>query len=271
MKNRKKPYLGGIQEFRVAAYVKDLKAGKLDPQAKMGRFVGYNSESKRYQIYWPQKCSVTVERNVVFDRSNTKATENPDTSYSDVLAEGENDKVIQPSPDSTKNTENTKNPDKKIKQQPAETNTDNTNSVPFPATKSSQNIESISEAPDNNDKSQKYRCSHHSRKAPGAYKTINDGLTAALAQIEDLEVEDPSAKIMEEDVFDLLPLDFALIGGLDAEPASIDEALHGPEVKEWGEVLQYEISQLEKLKTWSIKNPPPEHKAITSNEVLRYK
>ena len=244
MKNGKKPYLGGIQEFGVAAYVKDLKAGKLDPQAKMGKFVGYDSKSKGYRIYWPGKCSVTVERNVVFDGSNTKATENPNTSYSDVLAEGENDKVIQPStdsiendkviqpsPDSTKNTENTKNPDNQIKQQPAETNTDNTNSVLFPATESSQNIESTSEAPDDHDESQKYGCSHRSRKGPGAYKTINDGLTAALAQIKDLEVEDPSAKIMEEDVFDLLPPDFALIGGLDAEPASIDEALHGPEAK----------------------------------------
>ena len=111
MKNRKKPYLGGIQEFRVAAYVKDLKAKKLDPWAKMGRFVGYDSESKGYWIYWPGKCSVTVERNVVSNRSNTKATQNPDTSYSDVLAKEENNKVIQPSPDSTKNTENTKNPE----------------------------------------------------------------------------------------------------------------------------------------------------------------
>ena len=200
------------------------------------------------------------------------------------MAEGENDKliqpstdsvknnkVIQPSPDSTENTENTentKNPDNQIEQQPAETNTDNTNSVPFPATKSSQNIESTSEAPDNNDESQKYGCGHCSRKAPGTYKIINNGLTAALVQIEDLEVEDTSAENMEEDVFDLLPLDFALIGGLDAEPASIDEAFHS---KNWGEALQYEISQLEKLKTWLIKNLPPEHKAIPSNEVLRYK
>ena len=106
------------------------------------------------------------------------------------------------------------------------------------------------------------------KKSP---RCFNNGLTAALAQIKDPEVEDPSAKIMEEDVFDLLPPDFALIGGLDAEPASIDEALRGPEAKEWGEALQYEISQLEKLKTWSIENLPPEHKAIPSNEVLRYK
>ena len=48
MQHKKKPHLAGIQEFRVAAYVKDLKAGKLDACTKVGQFVGYNSESKGY-------------------------------------------------------------------------------------------------------------------------------------------------------------------------------------------------------------------------------
>ena len=55
MQHKKKPHLAGIQEFRVAAYIKDLKAGKLDAHTKVGQFVGYDSESKGYQIYWPQK------------------------------------------------------------------------------------------------------------------------------------------------------------------------------------------------------------------------
>ena len=46
MQHKKKPHLAGIQEFRVAAYIKDLK---------VGQFVGYDSESKGYQIYWLQK------------------------------------------------------------------------------------------------------------------------------------------------------------------------------------------------------------------------
>ena len=36
MQHKKKPHLAGIQEFRVAAYVKDLKAGKLDARTKVG-------------------------------------------------------------------------------------------------------------------------------------------------------------------------------------------------------------------------------------------
>ena len=43
MKNKIKPNLSGIQEFGAAAYVKDLKAGKLDARAKLGHFIGYDS------------------------------------------------------------------------------------------------------------------------------------------------------------------------------------------------------------------------------------
>jgi hypothetical protein len=40
------------------------KAGKLDARAKVGRFVGYDSESKGFRIYWPGKRTVTVERDM---------------------------------------------------------------------------------------------------------------------------------------------------------------------------------------------------------------
>ena len=36
MQHKKKPHLAGIQEFGVTAYVKDLKAGKLDARTKVG-------------------------------------------------------------------------------------------------------------------------------------------------------------------------------------------------------------------------------------------
>ena len=43
MRNKKKPHLASIQEFSVAAYMKDLKAGKLDSQAQVGCYVGYKA------------------------------------------------------------------------------------------------------------------------------------------------------------------------------------------------------------------------------------
>ena len=258
----------------MAAYVKDLKAGKLDARAQMGRFVGYDSESKGYRIYWPGKRSVTVERNVVFDGNNTKTNENHNITLGDLLAEGENADITQTSPNSLNNVEQPEDlqdqpEDHSTKTNPDDTNT--TNSVPFPSTQNPTNPEPTAEIPDDNDESVNYGRGHRLRKAPGAYKAINDGLTAAIVQVEDLEVEDLSAEIMEENLFDLLPPDFALIGGLDTEPTSIDEALRGSDAKEWEEALKYEINQLEKLKTWIIEDLPPGHKAIPSNEVLKYK
>ena len=91
MKTNKKPHLGGIKEFGATAYVKDLHAGKLDACARVGRFVGYDSESKGYCIYWPDKKSVTVKWNIVFNENDTTLE---DTNLT-VLAEGEKEKIIQ--------------------------------------------------------------------------------------------------------------------------------------------------------------------------------
>ena len=95
MGHKKKPYPGGIQEFRAATYVKDFAAGKLDARAKNGHFVGYNSESKGYQIYWPEKQSIMVKRNVVFNQDNLNSHNDTAIIYGKVLSEGEKKKVVQ--------------------------------------------------------------------------------------------------------------------------------------------------------------------------------
>ena len=108
MQHKKKPHLAGIQEFGVAACIKDLKAGKLDACTKVGQFVGYDLEFKGYQIYWPQKQSITVECNVVFNESNVTANDNIHITAGDVVDERERDKVLQP-PASNANTTNAPN------------------------------------------------------------------------------------------------------------------------------------------------------------------
>ena len=108
MQHKKQPHLAGIQEFGVAAYVKDLKAGKLDACAKVGQFVGYNSESKSYWIYWPQKRSITVERNVIFNESDVTANNNIHITAGNAVDKGERDKVLQP-PASNANAANVPN------------------------------------------------------------------------------------------------------------------------------------------------------------------
>ena len=53
----------------------------------------------------------------------------------------------------------------------------------------------------------------------------------------------------EEDWEAELPPDFALISTLGTEPKSLNDVLSGPHRKEWQTMLDYKISQLEKLGT----------------------
>ena len=113
MIHKKKPYLGGIQEFGVAAYVKDIHAGKLNARAQVGHFVGYDAESKGFRIYWPRKRSITIKRNVVFNENDTHTSENFAIIPGDALAEGEKDKkdkVIQCPPSNIEDVEEPEEP-----------------------------------------------------------------------------------------------------------------------------------------------------------------
>ena len=130
MKNKKKPHLAGIQEFGAAAYMKDLKAEKLDSCAKVGRFVGYDSESKGFRIYWPGKRSITVKHDIVFNENNVHT----DESVS-VLSEGEmeGEKVIQQPRDSVEHIDNPKDEDEQPEKQSTDLSQDlnESNTVPF--------------------------------------------------------------------------------------------------------------------------------------------
>jgi hypothetical protein len=62
---------------------------------KVGRFVGYDSESKGYRIYWPEKRSILVECNVVFNKSDTHLWNDPNIVPDSVFAEEENSNTDQ--------------------------------------------------------------------------------------------------------------------------------------------------------------------------------
>ena len=139
--NKRKPYLGGIQEFGVAVYVKDMNAGKLDARAQIGRFIGYDAESQGYRIYWPGKQSITVEINVVFNENDTHTSENFTINSGDMSDEGERDKIIQ---QPTNNVENVEEPgetenqtvnDNHINKEPPE---NHQNTIQFPPSPKNQ-------------------------------------------------------------------------------------------------------------------------------------
>jgi hypothetical protein len=133
MVKNKKPHLGGIQEFGVAAYVKDTKAGKLDARAQLGRFVGYDSESKGYRIYWPAKRSVTVERNVVFNEKDIRTTDGTVTFSGGVQSEGEKEKIIHYPENPDQNLEKDLISEEQPKNKESEDEQNTSNTIPFPS------------------------------------------------------------------------------------------------------------------------------------------
>ena len=266
MKNKEKPHLSGIQEFGVAAYVKDLKAGKLDARVQVGHFVGYDSESKGYRIYWPRKRSITVERNVVFNQNDVCEAENITISSRDTLSEGEKDKIIQ-NPESNvkvvEKYENNSNSPVHHQSEPRNTSTvqeeKESNTIPFPTVPETEN-QPKSTSNDDDDLLQLGHGQHVAPKPQGVYKKMHFGLVAGIAQSNGLDDDELSIELSDDHdkAFMDLPPDFALISGLNSEPTSIDEALHGPDVKKWQEALDYEINQLEKMGTWVIETYLPD-------------
>ena len=128
------PYLAGIQEFGATAYMKDLKAGKLDAHAKVGCFIGYNFESKGYRIYWPEKKSISVERNVIFNE-NDVWNEDGVVPVPGPLYEGGNEaeKVIQYPENSDDDSEKPdEQHDDAEKDKSDNDQQHKTNSIPFP-------------------------------------------------------------------------------------------------------------------------------------------
>ena len=143
MGHRKKLNLCGIQEFGAAAYVKDLSAGKLDARAKKGCLVGYDSESKGYRIYWPEKRSITVKCNVVFNQDNANASDEIAVIHGMAQSEGENEKIIQAAQnnnESLEDPENKKHADQQHLEDDFETQKSPklSNTVPFPSTDNPQ-------------------------------------------------------------------------------------------------------------------------------------
>ena len=62
---RQKPDLSCIREWGSEAYVKTKQKNKLEEQVNKVRWMGIDDKSENaYQVYWPLKQIVTVERNV---------------------------------------------------------------------------------------------------------------------------------------------------------------------------------------------------------------
>ena len=264
MRHKRKPNLTGIQEFGTAAYVKNLGAGKLEERAKIGRFVGYDSESKGYRIYWPDKRTISVERNVVFNKSDAHIHNDPGVVPGSVFAEEENDSTVQRNDKPETNELPTSDETEESNKSEQSEETSEPSSIPFPTREGNRpgTRDRLPEPEPNTGHG------YRQRPPPGAYRQAHKGLLAVF--------DDPmiSENNDHEDMVDWLPAidpDYAMIGVFPDEPRMLDEALASPNAREWAEAHEYEIGRLEKMGIWKVVELPEGEKAIPYSEVFKDK
>ncbi|TFY74766.1 hypothetical protein EWM64_g9246 [Hericium alpestre] len=64
-----KPDLMDLREWYCKVWVRMENCRKLELRTDEGHFIGYSTESKGLIIYWPQRRTTTVKRNVIWDTS----------------------------------------------------------------------------------------------------------------------------------------------------------------------------------------------------------
>jgi hypothetical protein len=68
----RKPSLVNLRPWGSKILVKNLGAGKLESRVREGRYLGPDEESAGVRVYWPDRRTVTVEREVFFDVPNAR-------------------------------------------------------------------------------------------------------------------------------------------------------------------------------------------------------
>jgi hypothetical protein len=261
-------------EWGVPVWVKDLRAGKFDPRAKEGRFVGYDEESKACRVYWPGKNRVTVERDVYADKNAVLVPGN-------VVFEGEWESNEKPPTSNPTNPSNVEKPSEMLQEH------QNIHYAPENPTTSSQTTSAMPESPVDNTTQPsaqptaetapktrrnsltglpQYDESVYGRgkrraAAGGAHIAEGDGLDPGGVQWEPNEAE---MEWFREAVHT------ATAAISDDEPSAYD-AINGDEAEKWKAGMEEELAQIEKLATWEVVEAPRNANILPSRWVLRRK
>ena len=83
----KKPDISNFHIFGTIVYVKkEVSPGKFEEQAQEGQWIGIDEETNGHMIYWPQRRTVTPERNVVFSNRQIQIVEGEDGNLGNLEA-----------------------------------------------------------------------------------------------------------------------------------------------------------------------------------------
>ena len=281
-----KPDLSMVRPWGCTIWVKRLDVGKLKPRAEECRFVGIDSESKGYRVYWPGKNRVGIERDVYFNENDALEPE-------EALIEGGNDLPTNPSL-----LQQSSNPEHNLLPLQPITTTPNEPNKPEPDEAPVTTLPNQTDDP-NNLPSVPHKRLVRRNSLQGLTQYDNEqfgrgkrrrALTQADAGIADAEevidveeVADAEEAITQKGmvIFDQGGADTNEAGWSNMEMENamaisedeplLKEALKGDEREAWIDAIEAELKQMEKVNAWAPVIPPRDANIIPSRYVFRRK
>ena len=243
-----------VLKWGIPIWVKKANAGKLDPHAIDGRFVGYNKEVKGYHVYWAAKQLVSVERDVNIDK-------NAVLEPGDVIFEEED--LPDPNPN---NPTGQPSPKEKVLTPPLES-VEYPTKIPLPKSKIPVQpllrtcCGSLAGLPQYNEATYGH----------GKHRSAKDAaFIESVLVLDDKESLAPGGAIVElpessdwfrETVHDAMSV-------ITEDQPHIDKAINRLRAIHWKEAIEAELAQIEKLGTWDIVKAPPDTNIINSQFIL---
>jgi hypothetical protein len=228
--------------FGTHAWVKDVKAGKLDRRSKHGRFVGFDLETRGYRIFFANERRVAVEREVLFDRERSLKDEAVEIEMDEPL------KTIEPpkTPDEKQEDHNIPQDLEVNEPEDAPTKPRSPKTKVVPRT-----VDGLIEADPTKGRGMR------ARPAAGHFKNVNEGHV--------------SARLASEDNDEPFGIEFAYLALPGDEPVSVDEAIGGPDGHEWVPAIKAELDVLEQHDTWRLVQRPQDQPVIPCHFIFRTK
>ena len=236
-----KPNVSHFREFGCDIWV--LREGenvsKLAPRSKRMKFMGFEDGQRAVRYYDPEKRSIKVSRNIVFNENTRESGDNVDLP--NISKEGEKlDKETL--------SENEDSPPKMATEKPNLENDTGTDAGPRRMVTRSIRVD---------------------------YEKLNDPLLNPRKPRPSISVRSQPENETEEPTTHESYIAYAFasivaeeIGLAEKDPANIREAENAPDWEEWKKAMDDEINQLNERKTWKLVDLPPDRSAIGNKWVF---
>ncbi|PIL37456.1 transcription factor [Ganoderma sinense ZZ0214-1] len=229
------PDMSGIPVWGSQVWVHDDSSGKVGVRAIAARWVGFDTQSKGHRVYWPERRTVTVERNVRFAAPNLPAP------FADDDAELEEEEEA--------NTEDADSDNIKPAlpaMTPSPPTAPPAASRPTRVRPPSQRVRDILEG-------------------KAADKKLPRGV-----RVQEVPEEEAVEELLMEEV-DGIAMAAAQAQEEGLDPASLAEAKRRPEWPRWEEAMKEEMEALSKHGTWRLEHPPPGTNIVSCRWVFHAK